>query len=288
MIPRPFEYHAPTALDEALRLLTTLDGGPKLLAGGHSLLPMMKLRFVESAHLIDLGRIAELRGIRTVGDEIRIGAMTTESELLRSDLLREQCPLLTEAVGLISDPQVRYRGTIGGDICHGDPGNDHPAAMLCLGASFALRSARGERVVRADEYFLDTYVTALAPDEVLTEIRIPRPATGAGACYAKLKRKTGDFATAAAAVLLRFDGPTVRDISIALTNVGATALRAREAESSLRGSPWNATTVNSAVELAMAICAPVEDLRGSVEYKRAMAGAMTRRALETAAARAAR
>ena len=288
MIPRPFEYHAPTSVDAALALLATHGGEAKLLAGGHSLLPMMKLRFAEPAHLVDLNRIPSLRGIRLEGNQIRIGAMTTENDLVWSPLLAEHCPLLVETARLISDPQVRYRGTIGGDISHGDPGNDHPAVMLCLGASFVLQGKQGERVVAADGFFLGTYATAMDPEEILTEIRIPVPAKDSGSCYAKLKRKTGDFATAAAAVLVKLDGENVLDVSIALTNVGATALKATAAEDALRRRPLTDSAIDAAARLAMSICDPVEDLRGSVAYKIAMAGEMTRRALRTAAARAKR
>ena len=288
MIPRPFEYHAPTSVDAALALLATHGGEAKLLAGGHSLLPMMKLRFAEPAHLVDLNRIPSLRGIRLEGNQIRIGAMTTENDLVWSTLLAEHCPLLVETARLISDPQVRYRGTIGGDISHGDPGNDHPAVMLCLAASFVLQGKQGERVVAADGFFLGTYATAIEPDEILTEIRIPVPAKDSGSCYAKLKRKTGDFATAAAAVLVKLDGENVLDVSIALTNVGATALKATAAEEALRRRPLTDSAIDEAARLAMSICDPVEDLRGSVSYKIAMAGEMTRRALSTAVARAKR
>ena len=286
MIPRPFEYHAPTSVEAALALLATHGTEAKLLAGGHSLLPMMKLRFAEPAHLIDLNRIATLKGIRLESNMIRIGAMTCENDLIWSAVLAEHCPLLVETARLISDPQVRYRGTIGGDISHGDPGNDHPAVMLCLGASFVLEGSRGERVVAADGYFLGMYSTAIEPEEILTEIRIPVPPKRSGYCYAKLKRKTGDFATAAAAVLLELDGGTVADVSIALTNLGPTALKATDAENCLRGRPFTDGAILEAARRAMEICDPVEDLRGSVEYKRAMAGEMTRRALLTAAARA--
>ena len=167
-----------------------------------------------------------MKGIREEGGTIRIGAMTTENELIWSKLLQDKCPLLVEGARLISDPQVRYKGTIGGDISHGDPGNDHPALMLALGASFVLRSAAGERIVAADGFFLGTYDTLMEPGEIMTEIRIPVPAPGTGYCYAKLKRKVGDFATAAAAVTLRMKGETVADVAIALTNVGATPLKA--------------------------------------------------------------
>ncbi len=288
MIPRPFEYHAPTSVDAALGLLATHGSEAKLLAGGHSLLPMMKLRFAEPAHLVDLNRIPSLKGIRLEGNEVRIGAMTTENDLIWSPLLAEHCPLLVETARLISDPQVRYRGTIGGDISHGDPGNDHPAVMLCLGASLVIQGRQGERVVAADGFFLGTYATAIEPDEILTEIRIPVPARDSGWCYAKLKRKTGDFATAAAAVLLKLDGDIALDVSIALTNVGATALKATAAEDALRRRPLTDQAIAAAAQLAMSICDPVEDLRGSVSYKIAMAGEMTRRALVTAATRAKR
>src|SRR5215471_17172947 len=183
MIPREFQYHAPKTLPDALGLLKQLGDEAKVLAGGHSLLPMMKLRFAQPAHLIDLGKIAELRGIREDGGTIRIGAMTTESDLIASKLLQDKVPLLVEGARQISDPQVRYKGTIGGDIAHGDPGNDHPALMLALGASFVLRSKSGERTVPADGFFVGTYDTQMKPDEILTEIHIPVPAAGTGYCY---------------------------------------------------------------------------------------------------------
>jgi len=186
MIPREFEYHAPKSIPDALGLLTQFGDEAKLLAGGHSLLPMMKMRFAQPGHLIDLGKIPELKGIREEGGTIRIGAMTTENELIWSKLLQDKCPLLVEGARLISDPQVRYKGTIGGDIAHGDPGNDHPAMMLALGASFVLRSPAGERVVSADGFFIGTYDTLMKPDEIMIEIRVPVPAPGTGYCYAKL------------------------------------------------------------------------------------------------------
>jgi carbon-monoxide dehydrogenase medium subunit len=214
--------------------------------------------------------------------------MTTESELIWSTLLQEKCPLVVEGARQISDPQVRYKGTIGGDIAHGDPGNDHPALMLALSASFVLKGAAGERIVAADGFFLGTYDTLLQPGEIITEIRIPVPAKGTGYCYAKLKRKTGDFATAAAAVTIRMQGDKVADVAIALTNVGATALKARAAESALRGKAFDDAAINEAVRLAASICDPVADQRGDVEYRTAMAGEMTRTALHTAHSRAAR
>jgi carbon-monoxide dehydrogenase medium subunit len=286
MIPREFEYHAPKSIPDALGLLSKFGDSAKLLAGGHSLLPMMKLRFAEPAHLIDLGKIADLKGIAQVGNEVHIGAMTTENELIWSQLLAEKVPLLVEAARLISDPQVRYKGTIGGDISHGDPGNDHPAVMLALGASFVLSGPKGDRVLPANGFFLDTYSTQMQPDEIMIQIRIPIPVAGTGWCYSKLKRKTGDFASAAAAVLLRMQGGSVADAQIALTNLGATPLKASAAEASLRGKPLNDAAFAEAARLATSICSPGEDQRGNAEYKMAMAAEMTQRALRTAQARA--
>jgi carbon-monoxide dehydrogenase medium subunit len=286
MIPPAFEYHAPQSVANALKLLSDLGPEAKLLAGGHSLLPMMKLRFAEPRHLIDLGRIPALRGIEQVGNQIHIGAMTTEHQLLNSKLLADKLPLLVEGAGWIADPQVRYKGTIGGDISHGDPGNDQPALMLALDASFVLRGPKGERVVAADGFFLSLYTTLLQPDEILTQVRIPLPPAGSGGAYCKLKRKTGDFATAATAVMLRLQGGMVADVRIALTNAASTPLRARAAEDALRGKPVDAASLREASRLAMSICEPSADQRGDADYKRAMCGEMTRRAIETAHARA--
>ncbi|HYA38621.1 MAG TPA: xanthine dehydrogenase family protein subunit M [Candidatus Methylomirabilis sp.] len=286
MIPGTFEYHAPSTVDEAIRLLGEYGDEAKLLAGGHSLLPMMKLRFAEPGHLIDLKRVQALRGIREQGGMIYIGAMTTENELIASELLRKKCPLIPEAAHLIADPQVRNCGTIGGDIVHGDPGNDHPAIMLATEASFVLRGRGGERVVPADGFFLGTYSTQLAADEILTEIRVPGVPAGSGHAYCKLKRKTGDFATAAAAVQLQLDGKTCKKIVIALTNAGPMALKANEAAAVLTGKTIDDKLIEQAAQKAMAICDPAEDLRGDREYKTHMAGEMTRRAIRQALARA--
>ncbi len=286
MIPAGFDYHAPRSVADAIKLLGSLGPDAKLLAGGHSLLPMMKLRFAAPSALIDLARIPELRGIAQSGNEVRIGAMTTENDLLTSKLLADKVPLLVEGAGWIADPQVRYKGTIGGDISHGDPGNDHPALMIALDASFVLAGPKGERVVKADGYFLGLYSTQLEPDEILTQIRIPIPAAGSGWSYQKLKRKIGDFATAATAVLLQMQGGRVAKVNIALTNVGATALKAREAEQAITGKPLDESSLNEAARLAMSICDPTPDQRGDAEYKTAMCGEMTRRALQAAAQRA--
>jgi carbon-monoxide dehydrogenase medium subunit len=247
---------------------------------------MMKLRFAQPAHLIDLNRVPDLRGIRDEGAELVIGAMTTEAELIGSSVIRNKVPLLAEGASSIADPQVRYRGTIGGDISHGDPGNDQPALMLALDASFVLTGPKGQRTVKSDGYFLGLYETQLAGDEILTEIRIPIPAAGSGWSYQKLKRKTGDFATAATAVLLQMKGGKVARVAIALTNAGPTALRVRAAEAALMGKPLDEASLGEAARLAMSICNPTPDQRGDVAYKTAMCGEMTRRALQAAAARA--
>jgi len=285
MIPPSFDYHAPRSVDEALGLLAQLGGEAKLLAGGHSLLPMMKLRFAQPEALIDLNRIPELRGIREEDGLVRIGAMTTENELIDSALLRERVPLLPEAARLIADPQVRNRGTIGGDLAHGDPGNDHPALAMALDAEFVLQGPAGERRVKAVDFFHGTYMTALAEDEILTAILVPPLPPGTGYAYHKLKRKTGDWATAGAAVVLRMDGPTVSHAAIGLTNVAPTALRVPQAEAALAGQPLEDGVLDAVEAAVRDACDPAEDLRGDVDYKTAMAAQMARRAVLAAAER---
>ncbi len=287
MIPPRFEYHAPRSIGEAIALLGQLGSDAKLLAGGHSLLPMMKLRFAEPAHLIDINRIPELRGIRQEGQTLVIGAMTTENELINSALLQAHAPLLPEAAKLIADPQVRNRGTIGGDLAHGDPGNDHPALSIALNASFVLEGPKGRRTVAADDFFLGTYMTLLEENEVLCEIRVPAFAAGTGSAYEKLKRKTGDWATAGCAVVMRKQGGVVSEVRIALTNVAPTALRAQAAEQAIVGKELSVANLQAAADAATAICDPAEDLRGDIEYKTAMAGQMVKRALVKAFGRCA-
>ena len=290
MIPPAFDYHAPRSVADAVRLLGSLGPDAKLLAGGHSLLPMMKLRFAQPAHLIDLNRIPELRGIclddTGSGADVVIGAMTVENELIASPLLQADLPLLSEAAKLIADPQVRNRGTIGGDIAHGDPANDHPALAIAIDATFTLQGPKGKRDVKADAFFHGTYATELADDEILVSIRAPAFVQGTGWAYEKLKRKTGDWATAGAAVVLRLSGGTVSHVRIALTNVAPAALRAVDAEKALLGQPLSDTSINAAAAAAMAASDPAADLRGDVEYKTAMAGEMLKRAIRAAAARA--
>jgi carbon-monoxide dehydrogenase medium subunit len=287
MIPPRFEYHAPKSIGEAIKLLTDLGDSAKLLAGGHSLLPMMKLRFAAPEHLIDINRIPELRGVGEENGQVIIGAMTVENEVINSPIIQAKLPLLSDAAKLIADPQVRNRGTIGGDIAHGDPGNDHPALAMAIDATFVLEGPGGRRTVAASDFFFGTYMTALAENEVLCEIHAPAFPDGTGYAYEKLKRKTGDWATAGCAVVMRKNGDSISHIRITLTNVAPTALRAHEAEAALLGKSLDAANIAAAASAATAICDPAEDLRGDVEYKTAMASEMVKRALKAAAARCA-
>jgi len=286
MIPPSFQYHAPGSVDDAVALLKELGDEAKLLAGGHSLLPMMKLRFAEPEHLVDINNIESLKGIREENGEIVIGAMTSENALINSALLQEKCPLLPETARLISDPQVRNRGTIGGDIAHGDPGNDHPAIMMALDASFTLVGSNGARQVAATDFYLGTFYTVLEADEILTEIRLAPLSPNTGASYQKLKRKTGDFATAAAAAVIELSGETCQRARITLTNLGPTALRASDAEAVLTGQVITEELIEQAAQKAMDLCDPADDQRGDAEYKTHMGGEMTRRAIRTALERA--
>jgi carbon-monoxide dehydrogenase medium subunit len=285
MIPSAFEYHAAASVDEAIKLLGEHEDA-KILAGGHSLLPMMKLRFAEPALLVDINGLDELKGISVAGDTVQIGAMTTENELIASDILRQHVPLLVDAAKLVADPQVRNRGTIGGDIAHGDPGNDHPAVMLALDAEFVIRGPAGERTTPANGFFLGTYWTGLEEGELLTAIRVPVTQRGTGYGYNKLKRKTGDYATAGSPVVLKLDGDTCRDIRIGLTNVAPMAIRAEAAEDLLRGKVIDEALIEQAADAVMAACDPAEDLRGDAEYKTHMAAEMARRSIRDALERA--
>jgi carbon-monoxide dehydrogenase medium subunit len=286
MIPPNFEYHRPSTVDEAVGLLSSLGSEAKILAGGHSLLPMMKLRFAQPEHLVDINRIPELKGVRVIGDEIVIGAMTSENAVIADPVINEKVPLLSEAAKLIADPQVRNRGTIGGDIAHGDPANDHPALALACDAVMTIAGPGGTRRVPASEFFLGTYWTALEETDILTEITVKAFPQGAGYAYKKLKRKTGDWATAACAVVIALSGDSVSHIRITLTNLGPTALRAHEAEAVLMGQQVNDELIRQAAAKAMEICDPAEDLRGDAEYKTAMAGQMVQRAINEALAKA--
>ncbi|WP_417709317.1 FAD binding domain-containing protein [Roseibium aggregatum] len=287
MIPGAFTYHRPSSVAEAVAILVSHGDEARPLSGGHSLIPMMKLRMAAPEHLVDLGGIADLKGITDDGDTITIRAMTTQHELIASDLLAQKLPIIRETALLIADPQIRYVGTLGGNVANGDPGNDMPALMQCLDAAYVLTGPEGERVVPARDFYEAAYFTALAPDEILTAVRIPVPPADHGYAYEKLKRKVGDYATAAAAVVLTLDGGTVSFCSIALTNVADTPLYAQEAGEILTGSTLDAETVARAVAAAEAITEPASDGRGPAEYRTKMAGVMLQRALARAATRAA-
>jgi carbon-monoxide dehydrogenase medium subunit len=289
MIPAPFDYHRPSSLDEAIGLLTKHGAQAKVLSGGMSLLPTLKLRLGSFAHLVDINRIPGLDAIKEEGGFLRIGAMTRQSALERSELIRRKYPILGDAVPLIADPLVRNRGTVGGNVANGDPANDEPAIMLALGATLVARGPKGERTIAASKFYTGLYETALARDEILTEIRIPVPPAKSGGAYQKLKRKTGDFAVAAVAVQLTLDARgAVASCGIALTNAGPTPLEAAEAAKFLVGKVPDAKTIAEAAKLAAAKCDPSADHRGSIEYKKDMARVLAARALQTAFERAGR
>ena len=286
MIPASFEYHRPGSVDEVVSLLAEHGEDGRVLAGGHSLIPMMKLRMAQPAHLIDLSGVEGLRSIAEVDGATHIGAMVTQAEIIASDALAARCPILREAAELIADPQVRACGTIGGNVANGDPGNDMPAVMLALDAAYILRGPGGEREVAARAFYNGPFDTALAVDEVLIAVRIPAPPAGQGQSYQKLKRKVGDYAIAAAAAVVTMDGGTCSQAAIALTNVGATPLYAEAASSALVGTSVDAAAIEAAAGKAVEITDPVSDTRGPVEYRKHTAGVMVRRALETALSRA--
>jgi len=286
MYPGNFDYHRPDSVAEAIALLGRFGGDAKILAGGHSLVPMMKLRMAEPANLIDVNGISDLKGIREADGGICIGAATTQAEMLASSLLGESCALIPEASALIADPQVRYCGTLGGNVANGDPGNDLPAVMVALGATYVLRGPKGERTVAARDFYKGVYFTELGEDELLIEVRVPALAANQGTAYEKMKRKVGDYAIAASAVVLTMSGATCENASIALTNVAETPLFAADAGASLAGKAVDEDAIAEAARLAMAIATPEADLRGTVEFRTAMAGEMTRRAIRKALARA--
>src|SRR3974390_3178145 len=286
MIPGSFAYHRPSSIRNAGRLPADRGAAPRAIAGGHSLIPMMKLRLASPAHLVDLSGIAGLKGIREDGKDIIIGAMTTQHEVIASDLLAKKIPILSETSIVIADPQVRYVGTIGGNVANGDPGNDMPAVMMCLNATYHAVGESGERRISAREFYQGAYVTALKPGEIVTAIRVPVPAAGHGHAYEKLKRKVGDYATAAAAVVLTASGGKVASCSIGLTNVAETPLWAEEASKIVIGSALDAATVKKAITAAEAITSPASDGRGPAAYRTKMAGVMLTRALGRAKARA--
>jgi carbon-monoxide dehydrogenase medium subunit len=286
VIPGAFAYHRPKSVTEAVGLLAQFGDEGRALAGGHSLIPMMKLRLAAPAHVVDLAGVADLKAIHTDGNDIVIGAMVTQHELIGSDLLSAKLPILRETALEIADPQVRYVGTLGGNVANGDPGNDMPAVMLCLNATYHVTGKNGERRIAARDFYQGAYFTALEAGDVLTGVRITPPPAGHGYAYEKLKRKIGDYATAAAAVVLTLSGGRVASCAIGLTNVGETPLWAEEAARILTGSALDAGTVRRAVAAAEAITAPAADARGPAHYRTKMAGVMLARALARAKARA--
>lgn len=286
MIPGAFEYHRPGTVDEVVALLSEHGDDGRVVAGGHSLIPMMKLRLALPEHLIDLQGIESLKGIEVSGGRARIGAMTTQQEIVASGELMAHCPILREAALLIADPQVRYCGTLGGNVANGDPGNDMPAIMMALDAQYHLTGPSGPRSVAARGFYEAAYFTQKADDELLTAVAFQLPAVGHGAAYEKMKRKVGDYATAAAAVILEISGGTCTAAAVTLTNVGQTPLRAEAAEQALLGSSLDDAAVGAAVAAAVAITEPVSDGRGPAEFRSHAAGVMTRRAIERARARA--
>jgi len=287
MIPAPFDYAAPRTLEEAIALLQEHGDEAKVLAGGHSLIPMMKLRLATPEFLIDINGIPGLSYVKEEGGWLKIGALTREAELEESPIIRARYPIFADATKLIADPQVRNMGTIGGNIAHGDAANDHPAVMIALGAEIEITGAGGKRTVPIDEFFFGFYATALQPGEILTEIRVPVPPAGTGNAYHKLERKVGDYATAGVAVQLTLDNSgRCTAAGIGLTNVNPTPLRARRSEEALVGHVPNEERIALAAQYASEDCNPTSDLRGDEAYKRAMVSVLTRRMIRRAMERA--
>ena len=287
MIPAAFDYHRPMSLDEALGLLGRYGEDARVLSGGMSLLPLLKLRLGSVGHLVDIGRIPGLEYIQEEGGVLKIGGATREVMLDRSEIIRERYPILLDTARVIADPLVRNRATVGGNLAHGDPANDHPATMIALGASVVARGPKGERTIPINQFFKGLFSTALAADEILTEVRIPAPPPRSGGAYLKLERKVGDFAAAAAAVQVTLDANgSIQRAGIGLTNAGPAPVEATEAEKYLAGKKPDESVIAEAGRLAAAASAPSADRRGSVGYKREMARVLTMRALRKALERA--
>jgi carbon-monoxide dehydrogenase medium subunit len=286
VIPGEFEYHAPSSLDEAVALLERLGDDAKVLAGGHSLVPAMRFRLALPEHLVDLNRIDGLAYVREEGGHLAIGAMTRESEIEQSSLLAERYPLLTDAGKVIADPLVRNRGTVGGNLAHADPANDHPAVMLAYGATLVAQGPGGRREIPVDEFFVGLFESALQPSEILTEVRVPAPAAGSGGAYEKFERKVGDYAISAAAVQLTMNGDTCTAARIGLTNVSAVPMRALGAEQALVGKTLTDDVIEAAGQAAAQECDPSADLRGSEDYKRDVTRVLVKRAIQRAVQRA--
>ena len=286
MIPGAFDYHSPRSLDEALSLLQQHAGDAKILAGGQSLIPAMRFRLAMPSILIDINRLDDLRYVEERGDHLAIGAMTLEHSLEDAAVVRSSYPLLHDTAVVIADPLVRNMATVGGNIAHADPANDHPATMLAYNATVVAKGPKGERTIAIDDFFTGLFENAMGEDEILTEIRIPKPGANSGGAYMKFERKVGDYAISAAAVQLRLDGGTVAAARIGLTNVSAVPMRAKGAEAELVGKSISDAVIEAAGKAAAAECDPSPDLRGGVDYKRDITRVMVKRSIQQAVARA--
>ena len=287
MIPRSFEYFSPRTLEEALSLLQKLGPDAKLLSGGQSLIPMMKLRLVSPPYIVDINRIPGLDYVTESDGQLRIGALAREHQIESSDLVRSKLPILYDTAKVIADPLVRSQSTICGNLAHGDPANDHPATMLALGATVIATGPSGQREIAIEDFFPGLFTTALEANEILTEIRVPLPPPSSGGAYLKLERKVGDFATAGVAAQLTLDGAGVcQRAGVGLTNVGLTPIKAKQTESFLSGKKLDDATIKQASELAASEAQPMDDIRGSADYKRDLVRVLTSRALTQAVNRA--
>lgn len=286
MIPGSFEYFAPQTLDEAVSLLGKYPDS-KILSGGQSLIPLMKLRFASPPYLIDINRIPNLSYIKEEGGFLRIGALVRESDLEASDLVKSKYPILYDTSVVIADPLVRNRATVCGNVAHADPANDHPATMLAIGAEFVAKGPKGERTIPVNDFFTGLYSTALHSDEILKEIRVPSPPPRTGGVYVKLERKVGDFAIAAVAVQVTLDDKgNCQKVGIGLTNAGLTPVKARKAEQFLLGKKLDENNIKEAAKLAASESEPRPDFRGTEDYKKDLIRVLTARALRTAFQRA--
>jgi carbon-monoxide dehydrogenase medium subunit len=286
MIPAPFDYHAPKTLDEAIALLGRLGDTAKILAGGQSLIPAMRFRLAAPDTLVDISRIRDLAYVEERGDHLAIGAMTREHALEASPVVAASYPLLLDTARVIADPLVRNKATVGGNLAHADPANDHPATMLAYGAQVVARGAAGTRTIAIDDLFVGLFETSLKPGEILTEIRIPKPGKSSGGAYLKIERKVGDYAVAAVAVQLELAGAAIKSVRIGLTNVSSVPMRAKTAEAALAGKQPTDDVLEAAGKAAAAECDPSADLRGQIDYKRDLVRVLTKRAVRRAIERA--
>lgn len=286
MIPAQFDYHSPGSLAEALALLEQFGDEAKILAGGHSLIPAMRFRLAMPENLVDINGLTDLDYLREESGWLAIGALTRESTLEESALVQSRYPLLADTAAVIADPLVRNLATVGGNLAHADPANDHPATMLAYGAEIVVHGPNGARTIPVDEFFTGLFETSMESNEILTEIRIPEPGPGSGGAYAKMERKVGDYAVSAAAVQLTMNGDTCTHIRIGLTNVSPTPMRATAAEEVLSGQVISEELIEAAGRAAGEQSDPSADLRGSVEYKKDLTRVITKRAIRQAVERA--